>query len=727
MATRNTSAFFAAALAAALLAPMTEARGQAAAAAPAASASGAAATLAPVTVTGSTPADAALAGWPGVPIGEAPIDASSISAREIRAAGARRLADLIRFDAATSDSYNAEGYIDYLTVRGFVIDNRFNYRRDGLPINAETSIPLDNKSRVDILKGTSGIEAGTSAPGGLVDYIVKRPLAQSLGTATVEWKQPGNVLAAVDLSRRFGGSDDGTFGVRLNAAAEQLRGFGDDSRGHRNLLALAGDWRLGDATLLEAEIETSHRSQPSQAAFSLLGNVVPAVPSPHVSLNDQPWTQPVVFDGTTYSLRATQRIDADWRVIAHAAQQRLVTDDREAFPFGCTASDGTYYADRFCPDGSFDLYDYRSDGEHRRESALDVHAEGRATTGALAHDLAFGGLRSWVKNTFHDYADNFAGTGTVDGRTFVPPSPDPVFANTDRDERSTELYASDRVRWGAWTAWLGARHTHLERAAIDTQGNGATRFAQSFTTPFGALSIAPAAGQIFYASWGRGVESDVAPALPMYVNAGRALPAAKSTQVEAGWKGAVDAWDWELALFDLQRPSWGDVGACDGSEASCTRILQGTERHRGADGALGWRQGAWSARLSGQWLHARIESPDDATRDGKRPTNVPATSLRAALGWSPAGLPGWAFQAAARHEGARDVLPDNSIRIGGWTVADLGARYERRAAGTTWTLRLGVDNVLDRRAWRESPYQFSHAYLYPLAPRTWRASLEAAL
>jgi iron complex outermembrane receptor protein len=37
-----------------------------------------------------------------------------------------------------------------------------------------------------------------------------------------------------------------------------------------------------------------------------------------------------------------------------------------------------------------------------------------------------------------------------------------------------------------------------------------------------------------------------------------------------------------------------------------------------------------------------------------------------------------------------------------------------------------VDNVFDRRAWREAPYQFSHAYLYALAPRTWRASLEAA-
>ena len=91
-----------------------------------------------------------------------------------------------------SDAYNAEGYIDYLTVRGFVLDNRYNFRRDGLPISAETSIPLDNKARIEVLKGTSGIQVGTSAPGGLVNYVVKRPLETPLRTR----RSPGASPAA---------------------------------------------------------------------------------------------------------------------------------------------------------------------------------------------------------------------------------------------------------------------------------------------------------------------------------------------------------------------------------------------------------------------------------------------------------------------------------------------------------------------------------------------------
>ena len=70
------------------------------------------------------------------------------------------------------------------------------------------------------------------------------------------------------------------------------------------------------------------------------------------------------------------------------------------------------------------------------------------------------------------------------------------------------------------------------------------------------------------------------------------------------------------------------------------------------------------------------------------------------------------------------VLPDNSIEAPGWTRLDLSASLQRRVGGVTTLWRLGLDNATDARAWREAPYQFGHAYLFPLAPRTWRASLQ---
>jgi iron complex outermembrane receptor protein len=708
----------------------------------AATASAPAATaLAPVTITGRTAPPASVAGWGDTPLEKAPLSATSIDAEQARDAGARRLADLTRFDPSVTTAYDTEGYIDYFTVRGFVVDNRFNFRRDGLPVNAETSIPLENKARVDILKGLSGLQAGTSAPGGLVDMVVKRPLDAPLRSAFLEWRERGSVVGSVDLSERFGADD--AFGVRLNAGAEHLDPQVRNARGNRNVIALAGDWRASTATHLEAEIEYSHRSQPSVPGFSMLGETVPAVADPRLNLNNQPWSLPVVFDATTASLRLTQRLNDDWRLVVHGLAQRLRTDDRVAFPFGCGSDSagpgGTTYFDRFCANGNFDLYDFRSENERRHSSTVDLSLHGSAATGALAHALSAGVQRTVVRNRFQQSAFNFAGTGNVEGTLVVPPAADLTTPNTDRDERSTELALRDAIALGSSgaIAWLGARHTELARSATPTDGSPGTSFRQSFTTPFVALSQEFGRGQLVYASWGRGVESDVAPNVPLdasatppvprYTNAGQALPAAESNQTEIGIKGGAGRAQWSAAAFDIRRPLFGDIGAC--GPDPCTRGLVGNQRHRGVEGSLDWREGTWGIRAGAQWLHARVENPNDATQDGKQPTNVPAVTARLQGDAAIAAVAGLRLLAAGTYESSREVLPDNSAQIPSVTKFDLGARYDAKlgATGGSWTLRAGIDNVFDRRAWRETPYQFGHVYLFPLEPRTIRVSLQVDL
>ena len=58
---------------------------------------------------------------------------------------------------------------------------------------------------------------------------------------------------------------------------------------------------------------------------------------------------------------------------------------------------------------------------------------------------------------------------------------------------------------------------------------------------------------------------------------------------------------------------------------------------------------------------------------------------------------------------------------------DAGARLDQTWGRKLLTWRVGMDNVTNHRAWKESPYQYEHSYLYPLAPRTVRASLEIQL
>ena len=677
-----------------------------------------------VTVTGRAVPPASVAGWGDIPLAKTPLQASVFSLDQLRDVGAQRLSDLIGVDPAVSDAYNSEGYWDFLTVRGYVLDNRFNFRRDGLPINAETSIPLDNKERIEILKGTSGMQAGTSAPGGLVNYVVKRPLDAPLRSASLEWRQAGSVTGAVDISQRFG--TDQAFGVRLNAAAAHLDPMVRNSQGERQLAALAADWRVGPDTLLEAEVEWSHRSQPSQPGFSMLGNTVPAPGDPRLSLNNQPWSLPVVFNATTASLRLQQKVANDWRFIAHAATQRLRTDDRLAFPFGCS-KEGNY--DRYCSDGSFDYYDFQSDNEHRNTDTVQLSLEGKATTGPLTHQLAFGLLESRFKSRLQPRVDDgtIVGEGTVDGLTMIPTLPVlGTVPNTNLTERSTEIFLRDAVALSErLTAWLGVRHSRIQRDSVQTDGSIPTSLEQSFTTPSVALGYAFARDQLVYASWGRGVESNAVPNRTRYTNAGQVFTT-KSRQTELGLKGASDAFDWNLAAFDIQRPRTEDFDSCDADGVTCvtTTQLDGTQHHRGIEANAGWHQGAWTLRGGTQWLRARIEGSQDPTVDGREPTNVPLRTLKLQAGYDVAAVPGLNLQAKLVHESRRMVLPDNSATIPGWTRVDTALRYDTKIAGAQWVWRAGIDNLFDKRAWRESPYEFSHVYLYPLAPRTLRLSVQ---
>jgi iron complex outermembrane recepter protein len=687
-----------------------------------------------ITITGSRAQHpASIAGFGDVPLSALPISASVITRGQLADAGISGLGDITRLFADITDAYNAPGYINQLAVRGYTLDNRSNFRRDGLPINAETAIGQANKQALELLKGTSGLQAGVSAPGGLVNFVVKRPTGH-FRDASLSWSQRATTEAALDLGDRFG--SDARFGWRLNAAAGQLEPQTNNSRSNRHLLALAVDGRWG-ATLVEVEVESSRQNQPSTPGFSLLGTRLPDAASidPRTNLNNQAWTLPVVFQGITGSVRVTHSLSEQTELVATLMRQRLVTEDRIAFPFGCSA-ENVYNV--YCSDGLFDLYDYRSEGERRVADAAQVTASTRQVWAGVAHRLQAGVLSSRQTADFNRQAFNWVGVGNLSGASVLPADPSLTDENTNRNEHSTELHLQDAINLTEdLTLWAGARHSRLNRSSVRTDGSRNTLYVQSFTTPWLAASWRPMgpASPMLYASAGEGVETEVTPNRARYVNAGEALPALKSRQFELGVKHRTGPWDGRAAAFDIRRPAWNDVLVSGGNVAQddcsdstpCRRQLDGTSHHRGLEAELEWRGAHWSLRGSGMWLRAQRKGSVNPVLNGLQPTNVPERSLKAQAAWSLPQVPGLTLLAFASHEGPRMVLPDNSVATPGWTRLDLGARYSSRWQGRPYTFRLNLDNATNRRAWQEAPYQFGHAYLYPLSPRTLRASLETRL
>jgi iron complex outermembrane recepter protein len=682
-------------------------------------------TLKPIVISAPAPhQQLSVGGFGDSPLRETPISSTVIDSAQIKAVGAQKLADVFKFDASITDAYNAVGYIDYATVRGFVIDNKFNIRRDGLPISGDTAIGLANKDRIEILKGTSGIQAGTSAPGGLVNYVIKRPpslASKPIRSLDLSIDSNGQFGAALDLSGRFG--ESAAQGYRLNVATDRLQSAAPGTRGSRQQLALALDSRIGRDGLLEAEFEYSRQSQPNVPGLSVLGStgILPSA-DPKLNLNRQAWSQPTEFEGLTGSLRYSQAINDRWQWSAHLGSQRLKTNDRVAFPYGC-GNAGSGACNAFYDNGDADIYDFRSEGERRNKLAAQFKLDGNLQTGSLKHALSFGLMQSSSRIQMPDSAYNYAGTVNLSNPTQpIPAAPSLTQPGNAQREKTTEFFATDVISWNeSFKTWLGLRHTRLYR----TDTLNATQYSTSFSTPWLAASY-QLQGHTLYASHGHGIESRVTPNLPAYgTQAGLPLAAQRSRQIEIGikslWKGigaGSSQTDTAFTYFDIRRPLAVDTGT--------SFTFDGQQRHSGLEASAAHTQGPWQLSASATWLKARQQNASINTAlNGLKPTNVPSHILRFNAAYRIA--PNWQLGAHISHEGRRAILPDNSLFLPAWTRLDASLKWDTEISGLKTTWQLSINNLFDKRFYQESPHQFGHAYLFPAAPRTLRIAASFAL
>lgn len=686
---------------------------------------------------GSEPATerASVGGIGDAPLAETPQSISIIRAETLRDLGAGSLSAAMRSETSAGDFYNTVGYIEGIQLRGFQLDNALNFRRDGLQVSNHAPVPLENKASIEVLKGVSGLQGGVSAPGGLVNYVLKRPTAEPLREVFLGVSERGTAMVHGDFGGRLG--EDKRFGYRINFSGEERRPHARNAPGDRRFVSGFFDLRLPNNALLEAEFEHHKVRQRSVPAFGLLdtdgdgvAETLPPPVDPRINLNAQPWSQPFESRATTGSIRFQQALSANWQYGLRFGAQRIRTDDRLAFPDGCS-SGPEYLYPGFCGNYDFDVYDFRSEDERRTTRTADAFVRGAFSTGPVRHDLTFGFTRTRYEERFEPMqAYNWVGIGNVFSPVVLPEDGAKTDLNTLRDATTREFYVYDAMRFGqGWSLWLGVRHSRLERSSERTDGSRAVSYGQSFTTPWAALGWQPWQGGFAYLSVGSGVESEVVPNRPtLYANYGETLPALRSKQVELGFKQAVrGAGLFSATLFQIEKPYADDVELASGL---LERVAGGRElRHRGLE--LGW-SGRPTPALFLQAQATLIDS--DLTRSldegllGKGAPNVAPVTASLFAGWQVPGVQGMTWTNRVFWSSSKPVTRDNSIELPSFWQYDTALAWRQRAGdGSALTWRVGVDNVFDRRYWREAPTQYwGGTYLLPAQPRTFRASVQIA-
>ena len=694
-----------------------------------------------ITITAEPPIR--VSGFEGIPLQELPMNVNVIGSAILRDTGAQRVTDALRLDASVSDSYNLPAYWDKLSVRGFALDNRYNFYREGLPVSAETIIPMDNKERIELLKGTSGIQAGTSAPGGLVNYVVKRAPSNpaiAIRDVTLSYGPGNNRLSAVDLGGRFG--QEGDFGYRFNAAHEDLDPYIRNTKGYRDLTALAMDWRINSSNRLEWEFEQSHHEQIGVNFYSLLAADGPSnanrllmLPAPvdgTRNITRQGNSQLGVFDGLTGTIRLRHQLDNGWIWNSQYGTQRLRADDRLTYASGCSS----LQMDSFClsPNangnfrtGDFQIHDYRSDNEHRNSEAVQTDVRGQFVMGGLEHTVKLGLMRQrQTRRMPQTLSDTLLGsTNAFTGGLFGTAGATQYWPNTNSTDNNTELSLKDRVQLAKYThLWMGLRHTQLNRQSIQTDGNAALQDTRAINTPWLALSHQLTKHHTLYASYGKGLEAESAPIQPAYANAGQPLPALRSTQHEVGLKSQFERTTLQATWFDITRPVTTDGSSCSSVSGSCTRQIDGQAHHQGLELSAQSKFTRWSLGGSAMWLDAKRENANvESNLNGQRPLNVPTYILRGVAEYRSASVVGLRSSLRLSHEGERNVTENGDIKIPAWTTVDANTHYDTRLNNVTSSWTLAIQNLANSRYWRESPRQYGQYFLYPGAPRTLRATV----
>ncbi|HEY8011237.1 MAG TPA: TonB-dependent receptor plug domain-containing protein, partial [Rudaea sp.] len=85
------------------------------------------------------------------------------------------LYDVLKNTAGVTQSQINDVVTTNLAIRGIAIDNRTSYRLNGaLPVNNLVEMPLEDKERVEALKGSSALYYGFTSPAGIINMVTKR-------------------------------------------------------------------------------------------------------------------------------------------------------------------------------------------------------------------------------------------------------------------------------------------------------------------------------------------------------------------------------------------------------------------------------------------------------------------------------------------------------------------------------------------------------------------------
>ena len=641
-------------------------------------------------------------------IAEIPASINTVTAELIADQHAKTLSDVVKNDASVGDGYAPIGYYANFVMRGFSLNAGSSYLLNGNLLRGEQNIALENKEQVEILKGISAIQSGMSTPGGVVNYVSKRP--KDVQSLTLEADSHGGSSVATDLGGWLG--DNQQFGYRVNAAYEDIHPYVEHADGKRLFGSLALDWKISDRSKLEFDIESQHQKQRSVPGYQLLGGeTVPTGVEWDRLLGYQSWSKPITNESLNTSLKYSYQINDNWSSNLSASQSRVVVDDYSAFAY------------TFDTDGNYDIYDFRSPDDSYLTNQFKTGLNGKFSTGAWQHNLSLELSHAYKRHSQYDAINEWIGSGNIDNDPVTYTPTDKPLGNHYKslDSQQTALNVLDQIEFNdAWSVLLGGKLLHLNESAYAADGNSIRDTDFNRFLPQLALMYQPWQNTHLYASYAKGISDGSQAPWSAYGNedkgivgnAFETLAPRRSTQYELGLKQQWQELLFTAALFDLTQDH-------QYTNLDNYYVTDGEQHNLGLELGLQGRVAENLDMTSTLALtRSRLEDIQVDAYKGHQTQNVPTVRFASHVCYQMPQVEGLRLLAGMQYSSSKYANKTGTVKVSGYTVFDAGAAYNFRAYGYDNMLRLNVDNLFNKKYWRDAGSFFGDDYLFLGTPRT---------
>lgn len=640
------------------------------------------------------------------PLKDTPLSINAVSSEQMENFQASSTSEAMKYNPTVRPQLGSNLSGNYFMIRGLGYSAYGNAAVDGMLAFVDQE-PIEDKERVDILNGASSFLYGFAGPGGVVDYVLKRPTATTLNKVTVGNYGGAQAYVHADLG---GPIDNGKFGYRINLLKVDNGNIGIDRETHeRQLFSGAFDWHVTPSTVWSFEASHFDRDIKNQQAYFVVNKATVIPPAPNQTTN---YGAPYNFTHDEYDRVGT----------SVKSELNDVFTLRSAFRYTTTENQSLNMRNWFINNnGDYNYYMQAKSTNQMNTAQGYVFMDATFATGTVHHDMTFGYSQNHVESTRaypNQDTNKWPFPSSIIGNILNPTYPaDPNYPlNLSHNLRTTETtelrsaLVADRITLNEqWSVFLGVNAPRVDDTTWDSNTGVLTaRYAATRVTPAAAVMFKPIPAITTYVAYTESLQQGpVAP--DGTLNAGQVLAPYLAKQIETGAKATFGRMDFNLALFQIEK-------ANDYEDPVTTLYtLDGKQQHRGVEFTFKGKA-TDDLTLGGgfTYLDAKITNADDDTLIGKTPLGVPNYIATLFGEYALPAIPGLTLLGGATYTGKEWVNALDTISIPDVFLLDAGARYETKIRNYPTTFRVNVANLLDHRYWTNK----GDSMLYTGNPRT---------